>query len=105
MYHSDLRRIFRVARTTAVDDTSLSIHQGTLGGSGWVPNFPLVVGWVGLDQSADRLGWIGSHKVDEWTTLSSRTLRNHLAVANHRIEHRRSLTSEWLCVSALGSYT
>ena len=25
--------------------------------------------WVGLGQSADGLGWIGSHKMDPWTTL------------------------------------
>jgi len=28
------------------------------------------VGWVGLGQSADGLGWIGSHKMDPWTTLN-----------------------------------
>jgi len=33
-------------------------------GSGWVQIFPLVVGWVGLGQSADGFGWIGSHKMD-----------------------------------------
>jgi len=27
------------------------------------------VGLVGLGQSADGLGWIGSHKIDPWTTL------------------------------------
>jgi len=27
------------------------------------------LGWVGLGQSADGLGWIGSHKTDPWTTL------------------------------------
>ena len=27
------------------------------------------MGWVGLGQSADGLGWIGSHKMDPWTTL------------------------------------
>jgi len=42
---------------------------------GWVQIFPLVMGsvglgWVGLGQSADGLGWIGSHKMDPWTTLS-----------------------------------
>jgi len=26
--------------------------------------------WVGLGQSADGLGWIGSHKMDPWTTLT-----------------------------------
>ena len=31
--------------------------------------FPLVVGWVGSGQSADGLGWIGSYKMDPWTTL------------------------------------
>jgi len=25
--------------------------------------------WVGLGQSADGLGWIGSHKMDPWTNL------------------------------------
>jgi len=29
------------------------------------------VGWVGLGQSADGLGWIGSHKMDPWTTLAT----------------------------------
>ena len=38
-------------------------------GSGLVHVFPLVKGWVGLGQSADVLGWIGSHKIDPWTTL------------------------------------
>ena len=37
--------------------------------SGWVQIFPPVVGWVGLGQSGDGLGWIGSHKMDPWTTL------------------------------------
>jgi len=37
--------------------------------SGWVQIFSLVVGWVGLVQSADGLGWVGSHKMDPWTTL------------------------------------
>jgi len=32
-------------------------------------NLLVVLGWVGLDQSADGLGWIGSHKMDPWTTL------------------------------------
>jgi len=31
--------------------------------------FPRVAGWVGLGQSNDGLGWIGSHKMDPWTTL------------------------------------
>jgi len=31
---------------------------------GWVQIFPLVVSWVGLGQSADGLGWLGSHKMD-----------------------------------------
>jgi len=29
-----------------------------------------VLGWVGLGQLADGLGWIGSHKMDPWTTLT-----------------------------------
>jgi len=37
-------------------------------GLGWVQFFLLVVGLVGLGQSADGLGWIGSHKMDPWTT-------------------------------------
>jgi len=41
---------------------------------GWVgmsPNFPTSseLG-LGLDPLADGLGWIGSHKMDPWTTLS-----------------------------------
>jgi len=43
---------------------------GLTHGLGWVEIFPLVVGWVGLGQSADGLGWIGSHEMDPWTTLS-----------------------------------
>jgi len=27
------------------------------------------MGWVGLGQSADESGWIGSHEMDPWTTL------------------------------------
>jgi len=46
---------------------------------GWVvlgPNFSTCSGlswvtWVGLDQSADGLGWIGSHKMDPWTLDNS----------------------------------
>jgi len=34
------------------------------------PNFSLVVGWVGLGQSADGLGWVGSHKMDPGTNLA-----------------------------------
>jgi len=32
-------------------------------------NLFVVLGWVGLGQSADGLGSIGSHKMDPWTTL------------------------------------
>jgi len=39
-------------------------------GSGWFQIFQLIVGWVGLGKSADGLGWIGSHKMDPWTTPS-----------------------------------
>ena len=28
------------------------------------------MGWVGLGQSVDGLGWIGSHEMDPWTTLT-----------------------------------
>ena len=42
--------------------------------------------WVGLGQSADGLGWIGSHKMDQWTTL--RCVR---CVAD--MPHRRRLRS------------
>ena len=38
-------------------------------GSGWVEIFQFLVGWVELGQSADGLGWIGSHKMDRQTTL------------------------------------
>ena len=44
-------------------------HSNLLVVSGWVQNFPLVMGWVGLGQSADGLDWIGSYKMDPWTTL------------------------------------
>ena len=30
------------------------------------------LGWVGLGQPADGLGWIGSHKMDPWTTRTQR---------------------------------
>ena len=29
----------------------------------------VVLGWVGLGQSADGLVWIGSHEMEPWTTL------------------------------------
>ena len=32
------------------------------------------MGWVGLGQSADGFGWIGSHKMDPWTTLGRLTV-------------------------------
>jgi len=35
-------------------------------GSGWVQFFSLVVGRVGLGQSADGLGWVGSGHT-KWT--------------------------------------
>ena len=42
-------------------------------GSSWVEFFfQFLVGWVGLGQSADGLGWIGSHKMDPRTTLACR---------------------------------
>jgi len=38
---------------------------------GWVQMFLLVVGWIGLGQSAGGFGWIGSHKIDPQTTLTA----------------------------------
>jgi len=35
---------------------------------GWVEPW-VGLGWVGLGQSADGLGWIGSHEMDPWTTV------------------------------------
>jgi len=75
---------------------------------GWVglgPNFSTCsgLGWVGLSQSADGMGWIGSHKMDPWTTpvdIASCTIPYRLtcrlisliARVNHvqRISSRRS---------------
>jgi len=38
----------------------------------------VVLGWVGLGQSADGLGWIGSHKMDPRTTLIDKQIHlNH----------------------------
>jgi len=48
-------------------------HGLGLVGSGWIEIFQFLVGWVGL-------GWIGSHKVDPWTTLGLVSLRMHLSV-------------------------
>jgi len=41
---------------------------------GWVQIFPLVVSWVGLGQSADVLGWLGSHKMDPYRILCALTM-------------------------------
>ena len=38
-------------------------------GLGFVQIFSVVMGWVGLVQSADGLGWIGS-QMDPWTTVT-----------------------------------
>jgi len=39
----------------------------------WHQSCPWVgLGWVGLGQLAGGLGWIGSHKMDPWTTLVGR---------------------------------
>jgi len=35
-------------------------------------NVSSTVSCIGLGQSADGLGWIGSHKMDRWTTLMCR---------------------------------
>jgi len=40
-------------------------------GSGRIQFFPLVMVWVGLGQSADGSGWIGSHKSVSISTLFS----------------------------------
>jgi len=37
---------------------------------GWVEIFEFQLGWVGLGQPVNGPGWIGSHKMDPWTTLS-----------------------------------
>ena len=39
----------------------------------WIQTFSLVVARVGLGHSADGLGWIGSHKMDPWLTLTRST--------------------------------
>jgi len=44
---------------------TVSIGLGRVGSN----FFSLVVGWVGLGQSADGLGWVGLHKMDPWTTV------------------------------------
>ena len=36
--------------------------------------------WVGLGQSADGLGWIGSHKMDPWTTLRPRRISARITI-------------------------
>ena len=36
--------------------------------------------WIGSGQSADGLGWIGSHKMDPWTTLGQCQLTVHIDV-------------------------
>jgi len=38
-------------------------------GLGWIEIFKFQLGWVGLGQPVNGLGWIGSHKMDPWTTL------------------------------------
>ena len=38
-------------------------------GLGWVEIFQLAVGRVGLGLSIDGSGWVGSQKMDPWTTL------------------------------------
>jgi len=48
----------------------------------------VVLGWVGLGQSADGLGWIGSHKMDPWTTLWTRLG----AAADHYCARRRCVS-------------
>jgi len=38
-------------------------------GLGWVDILKYQLGWVVLGPPVDGLGWIGSHKMDPWTTL------------------------------------
>jgi len=38
-------------------------------GLGWVKIFKFQLGMIGLAQQVNGLGWIGSHKMDSWTTL------------------------------------
>ena len=44
-----------------------------------------ILGWVELGQSADGLGWIGSHKMDPWTTLVHPIDARTLYVHNHSL--------------------
>jgi len=46
--------------------------------------FQLVVGWVGLGQSSDGLGWIRSHKKDPWTTLPRTVANIHVRLSKRR---------------------
>ena len=62
--------------------------------------FPLLVGRVGLRQSADELGWIGSHKMDPWTTLhcfGDRHLSSYGAIVknNASLSARPSVLDLW----------
>ena len=61
----------RRSRTTPSDRTldQSCPWVGLTHGLGWVEIFPL-----GLGQSANGFGWIGSDKMDQWTTLHQ-TLR------------------------------
>jgi len=54
---------------------TVSIGLGRMG-----PFFSLVLGWIGLGQSADGLGWVESHKMDpwDWTTLVAPHPDNHV---------------------------
>ena len=45
-------------------------------GLGWVENFRLAVGWVGLGPSSGGSGWVGSEKMDPWTTLGLRSCQS-----------------------------
>jgi len=47
--------------------TTTLLHRSI--GLGWVEIIKSQLGWGGLGQPVDGLGWIGSHKMDPWTTL------------------------------------
>jgi len=60
-----------------------------------------ILGWVELGQSADGLGWIGSHKMDPWTTLvhpiDARTLYVHdhsLTTGRQTDTHGQNITQQ-----------
>jgi len=57
---------------------------------GWVQIFPLIMGWVGSGQSANGLGWIGSHKMHPWrdNSVQLRTSADNVALLAFAAECR-----------------